>query len=62
MPKTILTVYAGPQIRVSVGDDEGERMWMSGRWPPWGTPSLIRASEISQEEHWERSCVDIRIC
>jgi hypothetical protein len=29
-------------------------MWISGTWPPWGRPSLISASEISQLEKAER--------
>lgn len=54
VPSTICTVYAGPHMRVvdaSAEDGEGERMWISGMWPPWGTPSLIRASESSQVEN-----------
>jgi hypothetical protein len=46
---TILTVYAGPHILKSVED--GEYMWISGMWPPWGRPSLMSASDISQLEY-----------
>lgn len=46
---TILTVYAGPQMRVE-DDSEGETIRISGRWPPLPMPSLTRASEISQVE------------
>lgn len=34
---TILTVYAGPQMRVEEEDSDatvGDIMWMSGKWPP----------------------------
>ncbi len=48
---TILTVYAGPQMRIESDDDgAGEIMRISTRWPPLLTPSLTRASEISQVE------------
>ena len=53
--KTILTVYAGPQIRMDgwpVGG-AGDIMRMSGRCPPSGMPNLTRASEISQVEKLE---------
>ena len=30
---------------------EGESMFMSGIYPPWGDPSLIKASDISQVEN-----------
>lgn len=55
VPSTICTVYAGPHMRVeeaSAEAGEGERMWMSGMWPPWGTPSLMSASESSQVEYF----------
>jgi hypothetical protein len=32
-------------------DDDGESICRSGIWPPWGRPSLMRASEISQVEN-----------
>lgn len=58
LANTILTVYAGPQIRIP--GSEGENRCMSGMWPPCGRPSLIRASEISQEENWESTaCEDL---
>jgi len=44
---TILMVYAGPQMRIGA---TGETMRISTRWPPLLTPSLTRASEISQVE------------
>lgn len=60
-PRTICTVYAGPQIRVFPAfgaDGDGDSIWMSGMCPPCGTPSLMRASEISQVENWESELVD----
>ena len=52
LPRTICTVYAGPQMRVSDPlPAAGESMWMSGMCPPCGRPSLMRASEISQVEY-----------
>ena len=54
---TIRTVYAGPHSLVSVVGD-GETKHMSGMWPPWGRPSLISASEISQVEKDRRVRVE----
>lgn len=49
---TMRTVYAGPHSLVYDGAaGEGEYMWMSGMWPPLATPSLMRASETSQDEN-----------
>ena len=51
---TILTVYAGPHILASDEMADGENIWMSGIWPPWGRPSLRSASDISQLEYWDK--------
>lgn len=68
-PSTMRTVYAGPHILTLDSDVEGENMWISGIYPPWGSFSLMRASDISQVENstnWEvvRVVPDIavRIC
>jgi len=45
-------VYAGPHILVA--EEEDEIICISGIWPPWGRPSLMSASEISQLEKVER--------
>lgn len=52
--KLTLTVKAGPQILVSTSwlGREGEKISSPGRWPPWGTDSLMRASETC--ERWDR--------
>jgi hypothetical protein len=48
--RTIWTVYAGAQIFIS-DPGEGESKWTPGMCPPWGIPSLINASDISQVEN-----------
>jgi len=54
---TIWTVYAGAQILTW---DVGESIWISGMCPPFGDPSLMRASEISQAKNVDSGeCVDM---
>ena len=57
LPRTICTVYAGPQMRVSEPLAAGESMCMSGMCPPCGRPSLMSASESSQVEKDARAGV-----
>lgn len=55
-PDTNRTVYAGPHSRVSSEpcEEAGESIRMSGICPPCGSPSLMSASDISQDENVER--------
>jgi hypothetical protein len=58
---TICTVYAGPATLILV-DEVGESIQISGTRPPWGIPSLMSASEISQVEKAESGSLDSGIC